>query len=145
MNAAYGPQRAKGGFTGSLIGGTEGRADKLPLNVPQGSHVIPSDVVSALGDGNSVAGHKVLFGMFPGSKPLPKRRPRQSVRPNIKMAKGGTVPIMASDGEFVVSPEDVVQAGDGDQFVGHKALDDFILFIRNNYINKLKSLPEPEK
>src|SRR5208337_5202610 len=46
--------------TGPLMGPTGGRADKLPIGVPGGSHVIPSDIVSGLGQGNSTSGHAAL-------------------------------------------------------------------------------------
>lgn len=151
LHAAYGQQRADGGFVGSLTGSTPGRADKLPLQVPNGSHVIPADVVSALGGGNSMGGHKMLFGMFPGSKPL-KTRSRNWLkappRPHLTMAAGGktgAVPIMASDGEFVVSPEDVARLGKGSADEGHRHLDRFILHVRKHTIKKLKSLPRPAK
>jgi len=41
-----------------------GRTDHLPINVPSGAYVIPADIVSALGEGNTVAGFRVLNDMF---------------------------------------------------------------------------------
>jgi hypothetical protein len=116
LRTAY--DRAAGG---AVTGDTPGRADAVKLAVPEGAHVIPADVVAALGDGNNAAGQRVLSHMFPA-----------------KLAAGGaTVPIMASDGEFVVSPEAVKQAG------GHEVLNHFIMHTRSTYAQKLNKLPGP--
>jgi hypothetical protein len=53
------------------------------------------------------------------------------------------VPVKVSDGEFIVSPEDVLQIGGGDQGKGHQILDQFILASRNNNIETQKNLPPP--
>ena len=68
LNSAFGPRRDDGGpVTGALLGDTDGRADAVNTSVPDGSHVIPADVVGALGEGNSVAGAAKLSKMFPHS------------------------------------------------------------------------------
>jgi hypothetical protein len=125
--------RTGGGRVGALTGATGGRADMLPMKVPNGSHVIPADVVSALGQGNSQHGHEVLAALFPHSS-SPKKR-----------AGGGGVNIMASDGEFVVSPEDVEETGRGDAEHGHNVLDHFIVHTRKQNIQHLSKLPAPPK
>ncbi len=44
-------------FNGGLIDShIHGRTDKLPLNVPAGSYILPADIVSAVGQGNTKAG-----------------------------------------------------------------------------------------
>jgi hypothetical protein len=146
--------------TGPLMGLTPGRADKLPINVPNGSHVIPADVVSGLGQGNSGAGHAVLSKMFPASGPLGMKTGLRPAAPHFPklpampakqkgFAKGGEthghVPIMASDGEFVISDADVAAAGGGDPARGHRILDAFIRQVRKKTIHKLKHLPGPAK
>ncbi len=66
---------AQGGVAGLgyyLGGQTDGMADKIPAKIDDkqqaklshGEFVIPSDVVSALGSGNSSAGAKVLYDMM---------------------------------------------------------------------------------
>jgi hypothetical protein len=128
---------------GPLTGATGGRADKLPTKVPDGSHVIPADVVSALGQGNSQHGHKVLSHMFPHSSP---RSAASSAKPKSGLKKnGGEVPVMVSDGEFIIDPEDVKHRGGGDQEQGHRRLDAFILHTRKQNINNLKNLPGPAR
>jgi len=48
-------------FKGGLIAApVHGRTDKIPLNIPSGSYVLPADVVSALGQGNTIAGAKTI-------------------------------------------------------------------------------------
>ena len=68
----------KGGFLNSPV---PGRTDKLNMNVPSGSYVVPSSVVSALGQDNSMAGGKVLDSMFttgPAGAKLASRRAYKS-------------------------------------------------------------------
>jgi len=51
---------------GLLDSAGHGRTDTLPINVPSGSYVLPADVVSGLGQGNTIAGAKVLDRVFSG-------------------------------------------------------------------------------
>jgi hypothetical protein len=64
---------AKGGSTGRYLQGeTDGMADKIPAQIGQdqpaalshGEFVVPADVVSHLGNGNSDAGAKKLYSMM---------------------------------------------------------------------------------
>ncbi len=138
------------GHVGPLMGHTMGRSDKIATHVPDGAHILPADTVSALGDGNSQAGHYKLGQMFPASmkqaKPVVPKLPNV---PGIKLAGGGasrgTVPVMLSDGEFSVHPSDVKRIGGGDEEHGHRILDAFIKHIREKYATKLKTLPGPSK
>lgn len=56
-----------------------GRTDRLPVSVPAGAYVIPADVVSGLGEGNTLAGAKVLDRMMHsgpfGTTPMTSRGP----------------------------------------------------------------------
>lgn len=52
--------------TGGLHSPVAGRTDHLPIKVPSGSYVLPADVVSGLGQGNTTSGMKVLGSMFSG-------------------------------------------------------------------------------
>ena len=117
---------------GAVAGTTEGRADKRPVNVPAGSFVIPADTVAALGEGNSLAGYKNLDKMFGGGR--------------TQMATGGqAVPIKISDGEYVISPAAVSKIGNGDMDMGHRTLDKFVLAVRKQHINQLKTMPPPAR
>jgi hypothetical protein len=54
--------------TGPLHSTVAGRTDHLPSNVPNGSYVLPADIVSAMGEGNTMAGFKVAKRMFEGAR-----------------------------------------------------------------------------
>lgn len=54
-------------FTGPLVSDVPGRTDNINTHVPSGSYVIPADIVSAVGEGNSLSGLKVLSHMFTAS------------------------------------------------------------------------------
>ena len=41
-----------------------GRTDHIPMNVLEGSYVLPADIVSGLGEGNTLAGSKLVDTMF---------------------------------------------------------------------------------
>lgn len=128
--------------SGGLIGHTPGRSDKLPVKAAEGSYVIPADVVAALGEGNSMAGHKVLFGRFPGALGKGVKKP---AKPHL--ATGGRTPgvyIIVSDGEFIVTPEDVAALGGGDIGYGHDVLDAFVTNTRKQNIQTLSTLPGPK-
>lgn len=152
--------RATGGqvstkvHTGPIHSSVAGRTDHLPMNVPSGSYVIPADIISAMGEGNTMAGFKhmkrILYsgtpygaeggpyggGEGPYNEPLPGK------------AAGGstsTVPIIAAGGEYVISPEQVMHVGKGDLDTGHRVLDEFVKRMRAETVKTLKSLPGPKK
>ena len=115
---------AKGGaVVGALVGNTGGRADKLSTSVPANSHVIPADVVSHYGQGNTLRGMEVMKKMFGADDD----------------GSGAKVPVYLSDGEYVVSPKGVAARG------GHDAIDKFILQSRQDHINTLANLPPPAR
>lgn len=155
---------------GLFHGATPGRADKVPVSVPAKSYVIPADVVSGIGQGNTSSGAKVLDNMFgtpygvkagghAGGIGLPKSAHMNG--PNVPAAKGlaagghmahggsgqssnpGFVPIYASHGEYLVHPDAVTRIGDGDIDKGHDVLDRFILKVRKKNIEKTKKLAPP--
>lgn len=128
-----------GGVDGVLVGPIHsqvaGRTDHLNMHVPSGSYVIPADIVSALGEGNTMAGFRAVRHMFKGAG---------------GMAAGGgatgqPVPIVAAGGEYVLSPQEVIWAGGGNMNAGHKALDAWVKGTRAELISTLKSLPGPKR
>lgn len=119
-------------LVGPVVGATGGRTDALPVSVPNGAFVIPADVVSAVGEGNSLSGMDRLKQQF--GEPSPRGR-----------ASGGAVPIKISDGEFVLSPDQVAKIGGGDMDRGHAILDRLILKLRGDHIKTLQALPGPAK
>jgi len=60
--------RATGGsvkvHSGPIHSSVAGRTDHLPMHVASGSYVIPADIISAMGEGNSMAGFKVAKDIF---------------------------------------------------------------------------------
>lgn len=140
--------------TGPIHSPVAGRTDHLPAHVPSGSYVVPADIVSGLGSGNTIAGFKVMkrvFGGVPyagGSSPY-----GQSGGPyGSQMAKGGEasspeggVPVVMAGGEHVLSPDQVRAVGGGDLELGHRVLDEFVKRQRALLVKTLKHLPGPAK
>lgn len=115
--------------TGGLHSPVAGRTDALPISVPNGAYVIPADIVSALGQGNSQAGMRALDRMFsPGPTTLPP---------------GGRVNIAAAGGEYIVPPNAVAALGNGDMKAGHAVLDTFVKQVRASTVKHLASIPGP--
>jgi len=130
------PGAADGVHLGPIHSPVAGRTDHLPMHVPSGSYVIPADIVSSLGEGNTMAGYRAVKTMFRAA-------------PKGAYAAGGgigePVPIVAAGGEYVLSPDEVIWAGSGDLDAGHRALDKWITDTRKELINTLKKLPGPKK
>jgi len=152
----------RGGMTkikvhkGPIHSSVAGRTDHLPMHVASGSYVIPADIISAMGEGNSMAGFKVAKSIFSVKGPY-----NQSIgsmpygggampygQPGIHKSEGGeadAVPIVAAGGEYVISPQEVEQIGNGSIDDGHKILDAFVKKMRKKTIRTLQSLPGPKK
>lgn len=128
--------RAEGGeinakiFVGPIHSNVAGRTDHLPINVPSGAYVIPADIISATGEGNTMAGFKIANKIFGVQKNNPDHEP---------------VEIVAAGGEYVITPENVTRIGGGDIDVGHKNLDDFVKIYRAETIKTLQKLPGPKR
>lgn len=123
-----------------------GRTDHLPMHVPSGSYVIPADIISAMGEGNTMAGFRVANQIFS----LPKSEVMRMPYKDGEFQKGGrtyppAVPIVAAGGEYVIHPDDILIIGDGDMNRGHQALDEFILKMRAKTVKTLKGLAGPKK
>ena len=140
--AEGGPMRAPapagasdGVHLGPIHSPVAGRTDHLPMHVPSGAYVIPADIVSSLGEGNTMAGYRAVKMMFKGA-------------PYGAYAKGGgvgePVPIVAAGGEYVLSPDEVIWVGKGDLDAGHRALDNWIKATRKDLIKTLQKLPGPK-
>ena len=129
------PGASDGVHLGPIHSPVAGRTDHLPMHVPSGSYVIPADIVSSLGEGNTMAGYRAVKMMFNGA-------------PYGAYAEGGgvgePVPIVAAGGEYVLSPDEVIWAGKGDLDAGHRALDNWIKATRKDLIKTLQKLPPPK-
>lgn len=148
----HAPKPAPPMHAGPINSSVAGRTDHLPMHVPSGSYVLPADIVSHLGQGNTQAGFKVLRRVFKGAPYGGKGGPYNSGSGPYgePLARGGEttgpesgVPIVAAGGEHVLTPDEVRWAGDGDMDTGHKVLDEFVLRNRAEAIKVLKHLPGP--
>jgi ADP-ribose pyrophosphatase YjhB (NUDIX family) len=92
--------------TGPIHAAVAGRTDHLPMTVASGSYVLPADIVSAGGEGNTLAGFKVLrrtFGGEPyGQSGSPYGQTGGVYGLPVSYAKGGAV---KAAGVLFVSPE----------------------------------------
>jgi hypothetical protein len=128
--------RAEGGVSekihvGPIHSNVAGRTDHLPINVPSGSYVIPADIISAMGEGNTMAGFKYANAVFGVQQNSPEHEP---------------VEIVAAGGEYVITPENVAnRIGGGDVDAGHKNLDEFVKDYRAKTIQTLSKLPGPKR
>jgi len=113
-----------------------GRTDHLPMHVPSGAYVIPADIVSSLGEGNTMAGFRAVKIMFKNAGGAAITGAEQ---------EGDPVAIVAAGGEYVLSPEEVMWAGNGDIDRGHAALDEWVKGTRSETIKTLQKLPGPKK
>lgn len=137
--------------SGMIHSTVPGRTDRIGMGVKRNSYVIPADVVSSVGQGNSMAGANAFNHMFksgPYGASLPSgggiAKPIRQ-----KFAEGGEVDkpvdIVAAGGEFVVPPEHVERIGGGDMDRGHEILDRMVHHIRKKTIKTLRKLPAPKK
>lgn len=120
--------------TGSVRGADPGRVDTHEISVPAESYVVPSDVVSFLGQGNTAHGHRLLESVFP---PMPAGH-----------AAGGAVskvPVIVASGEYIIHPAHVAKIGGGDLKKGHNALREWVGLERAKHIATLKKLPKPAR
>lgn len=137
--------------SGMIHSPTSGRSDKLPLGVKGNSFVLPADTVSSIGGGNSMAGAHALDRMFK-SAPYGAAMPGMNLKTKAirqKFADGGSpdapvTDIMASGGEYVLSPEQVASVGSGDIDRGHDILDSFVKHIRKRTVKVLRKLKGPK-
>lgn len=171
---------------GFSMGTGGGRHDKNNVDVGSGSYVIPADVVSGLGEGNSLNGAKVwdsILHTMPYGIAAPQQRRGMGpphpphdpmlaagIEEGIKappisptVSRGGApepqggekIPIVAADGEVIVSPDDVRRIGqtyfppnkkatpEALTRHGHDVLDAMVKEVRGRTIKKLKDLPGP--
>lgn len=160
---AEGGEVSKKTHVGPIKSDVPGRTDHLPIHVPNGGYVIPADIVSSHGEGNSAAGFKALerlFGTFDrtkagepyGGEGLPYGGLPPPHAQGGKVKDGGDeVPIVAAGGEMVLHPRQIMRLGsklgipEMSLEDGHKILDQFVLQSRAKHIKTLKGLAGPRK
>lgn len=123
--------------TGAIKAPVAGRTDHLPMHVPSGSYVIPADIVSAIGEGNTDHGFDIIDYMV-------KQRMASGGDVNSE-SETNPVAIVAAGGEYVIPPGAVMGFGGGDLDAGHKALDEWVKSERATTIDTLKKLAPPKR
>lgn len=151
-------------FNSGLINSdTAGRTDRLPLSVAADSFVMPADVVSGLGQGNSLAGAKIMDSIVktgPFGTPLP-RGARGSGPPRGKLADGGGASdgishVMLAGGEYLVHRDDLIRKGRAmriggklkaktDLAAGHEWARNFVDEVRKHAKKFLANAPKPKR
>jgi hypothetical protein len=143
-----------------------GRTDRHNIQVPSGSYVLPSDHVSSLGQGNTMAGVKILNNMFSkgpyGAGGMPvhhgagaPRPPSPAKIPGLSgfsdrggargEEHGAPTPVIVAGGEYIIPPHIVAQIGNGNLKAGHKILDHWVTENRKQHVKTLRKLPPPVK
>lgn len=158
---------------GPIMSAVPGRTDRHNMSLASGAYVIPAQAVSHLGQNNTIAGFKVLNGMFgqqgpygssamkmahgPGAPHPP--RPMSPTGMKGFAAHGGgydnggargehvgaPVDVVTAGGEYVVPPSIVAAIGGGDINHGHEVLDAWVNKIKQDHIKTLRKLPGPAK
>lgn len=119
-----------------------GRTDRLPRVVPSDSFVFPADVVSALGQGNTLAGGKILDGIFGSTK----------------LASGGQVgnsDVIVAGGEYLANRGKLENIGKRmrmhgkskaktDINAGHEWARQFVDKVRKHQMDFLRHAPKPK-
>lgn len=126
-----------GGIAGAVRSDSPGRADNVETMASAGTYVIPADVVSALGEGNTPAGVQWLDQAV--AKLL------QGDSSALKFRDGGSVPVRVSGGEYAVPPQAVAALGKGSYKAGVRKIEHLIAEIRDRTAKKLRRLPKPRR
>ena len=142
---------------GLIHGPGTGRSDSILMHVPRGGYMVPADIVSGIGHGNSLAGANALDHSFPkdiaspegrahvrGFAPLMKH-PFGSAFGQKKMADGGDTDytkIMSSAGEYFIHPSAIIKKY-GSLKNGHKVLDHWVQLTRKDNIRKQQKIKPP--
>ena len=159
-------QEARNMTRGPILSAVPGRTDAHFTHVPSGSYVIPADIVSGRGEGNTLAGANTLQKMFkmgPYGSGMPKLGGHSSMPRPPKLgalASGGgkygnhvgkPVKVKLAGGEIVVPPEHVLETMQRvtkrklslDE--AHRIMDAWILNERKKLRKTLAGLPGPAK
>jgi hypothetical protein len=141
-----------------------GRVDRIPMRARSGSFILPADVVSGLGQGNTYAGAKMWgqalshsVGPAGVTNTIKQRAFHAPPMPSLGRAMGQVktkgfqrggeadelTPIVTSGGEMIVDPEIVEALGNGDPEEGKKQLINSLTHVRKQIVKHIKNLPGP--
>lgn len=142
---------------GAILSPVPGRTDAHFTHVPSGSYVIPADIVSGRGEGNTIAGAKALerlFKMGPyGTKPsaikggagAPRRPQMRADGGEVESPDHEPVRVNLAGGEIVVPPENLLEVIHPDLKTAHEIMDKWVLNERKKLRKTLAKLPGPVK
>jgi hypothetical protein len=117
-------------WVGPIPSNVCGRTDHLPINVPAGAYVLTADTVSALGEGNTIAGFQLLNRFFG----IQKYDGREQAE------------VIVAGGEYIIAPQVIAnRVGAGSLEAGQGSLDKFQVLYRKKTIETLKKLPGPKR
>ena len=122
--------------SGAIDSAVAGRTDHLPVHVASGSYVIPADIISGMGEGNTAAGFKVAKRIFAAPAGMGH---------NMQAGPTEAVPVVVAGGEYILTPAEVVHIGEGSLEDGHRTLDEFVKEYRAKTVKTLEALPGPKK
>lgn len=152
---------------GPILSNVPGRTDAHAGKVTPGSYVVPADIVSGRGQGNTLAGANVLqrlFKMGPyGSAPASIKTGSHSFGQGfgvrapkaVAHADGGAtegadsaeehVPVNLAGGELIIPPENLTDVVHPNLKHAHAIMDQWVLDERKNLRKTLANLPGPVK
>ena len=148
---------------GPIMSSVPGRTDAHQAAVPSGSYVVPADIVSGRGQGNTAAGMNVLQHMFrmgpygsaPGTIKSGSTMPKPTGMARMaKLASGGgkngahvgkPVPVNLAGGELVIPPEKLMEVVHPNLKHAHSIMDAWVLKERKKLRKTLAKLPGPAK
>ena len=155
-------QEAHGMTRGPILSAVPGRTDAHLTHVPSGSYVIPADIVSGRGQGNTLAGANSLQRMFkmgPYGSGMPKMGGRSTMPHPPAMGKfhsgggkggadnniGTPVPVKLAGGEIVVPPENLMAVVHPNLKHAHAIMDRWVVLERKKLRKTLAKLPPPAR
>lgn len=137
---------------GLFMSDVSGRTDRLPHAVAADSFVMPADVISGVGQGNTLAGSKLMDGILAGAK--------GPYGINLRRADGGSTPgvshVLVAGGEYLVPRHALQNVGwrrnggkkmdpKADLAEGHKWAREMVDKVRGHQKKFLATAPKPKK
>jgi hypothetical protein len=119
--------------SGPIVSAVSGRTDHLNMSVPNNSYIIPADIVSGTGEGNTLAGFEIWKKALPEDDGSDDGENPDQVK------------IVAAGGEYGIKPNQIRAIGGGDYKRGFDIIDNTIVRMRNNIISEMKKLPPPKR
>lgn len=157
MNSQMVPGRADGGKAESRIRNMQ-ILDQLQNMQAGDSHkTIYNDTDAVDGQATQGVTNGMVNGFGPAFPPaVPDddmsqwgyNAPQNKYKNEQGLAGGGAAkgtPVMLSDGEFVIHPEEVARRGGGDIDKGHRVLDTWLRKMKTDAANTLRKLPGPAR